>query len=117
MHESLIDDLKSSLVNARARQSLDQQVDVITKAKASHLLASGRRALIGVFKQLVKRLLQGKALSVEEAADVLSLKDNEEEGALDSYVTALRLLINANVRLPAFLLVDDYHTEESCVDS
>jgi nuclear pore complex protein Nup133 len=99
VHESLLDDLKSALSNIRARQSIDQQVDAIARVKASKLIASGRRSLAGMFKQMVKKLLQGKALSVEEAADVLSLKDNEEEGELEGYVTALRLLVHAKVRL------------------
>lgn len=52
-----------------------------------------------IFKQLARRLLQGKALSIEDAADALSLKDNAEEEKLKDYVTALRLLVNAEVRL------------------
>ncbi len=48
------------------------------------------------FRQFVRRLLQGKALSVEDAADVLSLKDNID--TLDDYVTALHLLSFAKVR-------------------
>lgn len=50
-----------------------------------------------VFKQLVRRLLQGKALTIEEAADVLSLKDNKPE--VDDFVTALHLLDSAQVNL------------------
>lgn len=97
VHEALIDSLKDALVHARSRQSLDQQVDVITKAKASKLVARGNRALVGIFKQLVKRLLQGKALSAEDIADVLSLKDNDDERGLEDYVIALRLLVHAKV--------------------
>ena len=48
-----------------------------------------------IFKQLVRRLLQGKALSIEEAADVLSMKDNTDR--LEDYVTAFHLLSTAKV--------------------
>ncbi|EKM55617.1 uncharacterized protein PHACADRAFT_256352 [Phanerochaete carnosa HHB-10118-sp] len=97
VHDSLLVDLKSALSTSRNRQSIDQQVDVITKAKATKLAVTGRRALQSVFKQLVKRLLQGKALSIEDAADALSLKDNEDEGQLEHYVIALRLLVHAKI--------------------
>lgn len=97
VHEALIESLKDALVNTRSRQSLDQQVDVITKAKASKLIARGHRSLVGIFKQLVKRLLQGKALSAEDIADVLSLKDNEDERGLEDYVISLRLLVHAKI--------------------
>lgn len=49
-----------------------------------------------MFKQLVKRLLQGKALSIEDAADALSLKDNDSN--VENYITALHLLSQAQVR-------------------
>ncbi len=110
VHERLIDELRTALASVRIRQSIDMQVDTITKTKASRL--SDRRALyavsatescvgrrltgiLQVFKQLVKRLLQGKALSVEDAADVLSLKDNVPN--VEDYITALHLLYHAQV--------------------
>lgn len=40
-------------------------------------------------------MLQGKALSVEDAADVLSLKDNDS--SLEDYVTAVHLISRAPV--------------------
>ena len=98
VHESLLDNLKEALVNARSRQSLDQQVELITKTKAASLIARGHRSLVGIFKQLVKRLLQGKALSIEDASDALSLKDNLDERGLEDYVTALSLMVHARVR-------------------
>ncbi|KAI0341587.1 hypothetical protein BDW22DRAFT_1358408 [Trametopsis cervina] len=102
VHEALTEELKTALVNVRARQSLDAQVDIIARAKASRI--SDRRALFSIFKQLVKRLLQGKALSIEDAADVLSLKDNETSA--EDYITALHLLCQAQIpdarRLSAF---------------
>ncbi|PSR74094.1 hypothetical protein PHLCEN_2v10050 [Hermanssonia centrifuga] len=93
VHERLIDELRTALASVRTRQSIDVQVDTITKTKASRL--PDRRALYAVFKQLVKRLLQGKALSVEDAADVLSLKDNVPN--VEDYITALHLLYHAQV--------------------
>ena len=48
-----------------------------------------------IFKQLVRSLFQGKALSVEDIADVLSLKDNDT--TISDYATALHLLARADV--------------------
>lgn len=48
-----------------------------------------------VFKQLVRSLLQGKALSVEDVADALSMKDNDT--TISDYATALHLLARADV--------------------
>jgi len=93
VHANLLEDLKSALASIRAKQSLEQQVDAITKAKASKLF--GRRALQSSFKQLARRMLLGKTLSVEDAADVLSLKDNDR--SLEDYVTALHLLARAQL--------------------
>ncbi|KAH9952015.1 hypothetical protein B0H21DRAFT_800355 [Amylocystis lapponica] len=91
VHETLLEDLKSALATVRSRQSLEMQLDTITRIKGSNL--AHRRALQSVFKQLVRQLLQGKALSVEDMADVLSLKDNT--GSVEDYATALQLLAGA----------------------
>ena len=48
-----------------------------------------------MFKQLARSLLQKKALSVEEMADALSLKDNDS--TIGDYATALHLLARADV--------------------
>ncbi|KAI0094031.1 Non-repetitive/WGA-negative nucleoporin C-terminal-domain-containing protein [Irpex rosettiformis] len=105
VHEALAEELKTALANVRARQSIDMQVDIIARAKATRI--SDRRALFSIFKQLVKRLLQGKALSVEDAADVLSLKDNDS--SIEDYITALHLLCQAQIpdarKLSAFRAV------------
>ncbi|CCM02415.1 uncharacterized protein FIBRA_04513 [Fibroporia radiculosa] len=106
VHETILDDLKSALVNVRGKQSLEAQVDVIARAKASQL--SDRRILQQIFKQLVRQLLQGKALSPEDLADVLSLKDNADSPG--DYATALQILSRArNIpsarRLSAFRTV------------
>lgn len=57
-----------------------------------------------VFKQLVRLLLQGRALSVEDVAEVLSLKDNDTHIA--DYATALQLLSRADVS--GKILMSDY---------
>ncbi|KAH9856929.1 Non-repetitive/WGA-negative nucleoporin C-terminal-domain-containing protein [Lenzites betulinus] len=91
VHDTLIEDLKSALASVRTRQSLEMQVETITLKKAGNL--SNRRALYNVFKFLVRQLLQGKALSVEDMAEILSLKDNY--GKVEDYVTSLHLLARA----------------------
>lgn len=57
-----------------------------------------------IFKQLVRSLFQGKALSVEDIADVLSLKDNDT--TIDDYATALHLLARADVSPSLNRLID-----------
>lgn len=46
VHENLLEDLRTALANIRAKQSVDAQVDTITKTKASRL--GERRALQNV---------------------------------------------------------------------
>lgn len=43
----------------------------------------------------MKDMLQGKALSVEDTVDILTMKDNED--SLDDFETALLLLAEAKV--------------------
>ncbi|KAI0065375.1 hypothetical protein BV25DRAFT_1880143 [Artomyces pyxidatus] len=118
VHETLLNELKSALASIRGKQSLDKQVEAIWKEKASML--AGRPALSLIFKRLVRSLLQGKSLSVEDIADVLSLKDNLSTP--EDYATALHLLARADNlpdvrRLAAFRTVwrriyihDDWET-------
>lgn len=56
-----------------------------------------------VFKQLVRSLLQGKALSVEDTADLMSLKDNSD--SLADYKTCLDLIAADAVCIHARLFV------------
>ncbi|EJF65900.1 hypothetical protein DICSQDRAFT_49916 [Dichomitus squalens LYAD-421 SS1] len=117
VHETVTEDLKKALASVRQRQSLEMQVETIAQQKAMNL--GNRRAFYNVFKHLVRLLLQGKALSVEDMADVLTLKDNYEY--VGDYVTALHLLARAETipsgrRLNAFrnvwrriLLHDDWN--------
>ena len=48
-----------------------------------------------IFKDLLRQLLQGKALSIEDTVDLLTLKDNAE--SLEDYTTSLQLLDYAKV--------------------
>jgi nuclear pore complex protein Nup133 len=93
VHEALTEELKSALASVRDRQSLDRQVETILHQKASAI--ADRKILPLVFKQLVRSLLQGKALSVEDVADALSMKDNDS--TITDYATALHLLARADV--------------------
>lgn len=52
-------------------------------------------SLSQVFKDLLRQLLQGKALSIEDTVDLLTLKDNAE--SLEDYTTSLQLLNYAKV--------------------
>ncbi|KAK0469814.1 Non-repetitive/WGA-negative nucleoporin C-terminal-domain-containing protein [Desarmillaria tabescens] len=88
VHESLLEEFNAVLETLKGRQSLDSQTNAIIKQKASRL--SDRPALTRIFKDLVRNVLQGKVLSVEDAVDVLSLKDNNE--TLGDFAMALHLL-------------------------
>jgi nuclear pore complex protein Nup133 len=95
VHEALTEELKSALASVRDRQSLDRQIETILQQKASAV--ADKKSLPLVFKQLVRSLLQGKALSVEDVADALSMKDNYT--TISDYATALHLLARAD-KLP-----------------
>ncbi|THH17812.1 hypothetical protein EW146_g3080 [Bondarzewia mesenterica] len=117
VHEMILGEFRSALAAVRGKQSVDAQVDTITRSQASKI--ADKRSLPLVFKQLVRLLLQGKVLSVEDVADILSLKDNTD--TTEDYATALHLLARANNlpegrRLSAFRAVwrriyihDDWH--------
>ncbi|KXN86872.1 hypothetical protein AN958_09467 [Leucoagaricus sp. SymC.cos] len=92
VHQALLEELRSALVGVRGRHSLESQIDTIVKAKAVGL--AERKGSLHVFKDLVRQLLQGKALSIEDAVDVLTLKDNDESA--EDYATALQLIIRAS---------------------
>ncbi|KAH9966798.1 Non-repetitive/WGA-negative nucleoporin C-terminal-domain-containing protein [Russula dissimulans] len=95
VHEALTEELKSALLSVRGKQSLDRQVETILQQKASATM--DKKVFPLIFKQLVRSLLQGKALSVEDMADALSLKDNDT--TVSDYATALHLLARAD-KLP-----------------
>ncbi|SRR6266702_3887199 len=109
VHEALTEELKSALVSVRDRQSFDRQIETILQQKASAIADKKILPLVSfppprnsrvlmamqVFKQLVRSLLQGKALSVEDVADALSMKDNDT--TISDYATALHLLARADV--------------------
>ncbi|KAN0123739.1 Non-repetitive/WGA-negative nucleoporin C-terminal domain containing protein [Russula decolorans] len=95
VHEALTEELKSAIASVPGKQSLDRQVETILQRNASAL--TDKKVYPLIFKQLVRSLFQGKALSVEDIADVLSLKDNDT--TIDDYATALHLLARAD-KLP-----------------
>ncbi|TFY65035.1 hypothetical protein EVJ58_g2238 [Rhodofomes roseus] len=91
VHETLLEDLKSALASLRGKQPLEIQIETITQAKVSKVFDCV--ALQNVFRLLVRQLLQGKALSAEDVADVLSLKDNTSSP--EGFATALQILARA----------------------
>lgn len=95
VHEALTEELKSAVASVSGKQSLDRQVETILQKKASTI--TDKKVYPLIFKQLVRSLFQGKALSVEDIADVLSLKDNDT--TIGDYATALHLLARAD-KLP-----------------
>jgi nuclear pore complex protein Nup133 len=50
-----------------------------------------------MFRTLVRAILQGKTLGVEDVVDVLTLKDNASEADLECFLVALQLLQHAKV--------------------
>ncbi|KAJ7940617.1 Non-repetitive/WGA-negative nucleoporin C-terminal-domain-containing protein [Mycena leptocephala] len=88
VHQALLDEFKPVLDSLRGRQSLEVQIDAIVKSEASRL--SDQKALALIFKDLVRQLLQGNALSMEDTVDILTLKDNTT--SVEDYTTALHLL-------------------------
>ncbi|TFK29976.1 methyltransferase type 11 [Coprinopsis marcescibilis] len=91
VHDYLLTEFKSALESVRGRHSLESQVETIVNAKAVSL--KEKKALAKCFKDLLKHLLQGRALSIEDAVDLLTLKDNG--GTIGDYATALHLLYSA----------------------
>ncbi|KAG6334835.1 hypothetical protein ID866_4257 [Astraeus odoratus] len=100
VQEKLLKDFQTALVSMRAKQkqSLDAQVDIILRTKASRLKESERKGLISIFKNDVRQILQGKMLPVEDLVDILTLKDNGDK--LEDYATALQLLLRAEKDVP-----------------
>ncbi|KAG2020222.1 methyltransferase type 11 [Coprinopsis cinerea AmutBmut pab1-1] len=92
VHDGLATEFKSALQGVRGRHSLESQVDIIMNAKAPGL--KEYKAFAKCFKDLLKHLLQGRALSIEDAVDLLTMKDNREN--LSDYSTALHLLASAS---------------------
>ncbi|KAF9265417.1 methyltransferase type 11 [Marasmius fiardii PR-910] len=104
VHESLLDEIKGVLSKLRGKRSLDTQVETVIKERATTLL--DRTELVLIFKNLVRDLLQGKNLSIEDAVDVLTLKDNKETP--QEYATALQLLTRS--RLPEARKLSTFRT-------
>ncbi|KAK7014839.1 methyltransferase type 11 [Favolaschia claudopus] len=88
VHQALLDEFKPTLDSLRGRQSLEAQVDAIVRSEATKI--AEQRTLTLIFKELIRKLLQGNALSMEDTVDVLTLKDNTT--TVEDYTTALHLL-------------------------
>ena len=82
----------------RGRHPLDRQAELLARGAASRL--HGTAAQARVFRMLVRRMLRGEALSVDELADVLSMRDNKGGEGAESYKTALKLLNAAGDEIP-----------------
>ena len=115
VHEALLQEFRSALEGIRGRQPLDTQIDTIVRVKASGLV--DRKALthvrvipllfnfltplpitfVQIFKEFVRNLLLGKTLLIEDAVDVLTLKDNSN--SLEDFATALQLLFRIQVSM------------------
>ncbi|KAL0570251.1 hypothetical protein V5O48_011713 [Marasmius crinis-equi] len=104
VHESLLEEFRAVLSKLRGKKSLDTQVEAVIKERASML--ADRNELVLIFKNLVRDLLQGKSLSIEDAVDVLTLKDNKESS--QDYATALHLL--ARCQLPEARKISAFRT-------
>ncbi|KAF9476583.1 methyltransferase type 11 [Pholiota conissans] len=89
--EGLLEEFRSVLIHTRSRQSLDGQCDTIVKAKGGKF--EGKPAFLHMFKDILRQLLQGKALSVEDAVELLTLKDNSQ--TVEDFATSLHLLTSA----------------------
>ncbi|KAK7054841.1 hypothetical protein VNI00_003304 [Paramarasmius palmivorus] len=124
VHEALLDEFKAVLEKLRGKRSLDTQVDIIINERASTLSDRPELAHVRlpfdkfqtqtldpiaphqIFKNLVRNLLQGKSLSMEDAVDVLTLKDNYD--TVQDYSTALHLL--ARCQLPEARKISAFRT-------
>lgn len=83
----------ASSLRGKQKQSLDAQVDAVIRTKGTRLRSEQRHGLLGIMKNFVRQVLQGKALSLEDAVDVLTLQNNAE--GVENYATALQLLAHA----------------------
>ncbi|KZT09491.1 uncharacterized protein LAESUDRAFT_646564 [Laetiporus sulphureus 93-53] len=91
VHEALLEEFKAALAASGSRLPLDAQVKSISDSRAHHLQHYwGHRQL---FKHLVRELLNGKALSPDDLAELVSLKDNSRSPR--DYAIALGVLLRA----------------------
>ncbi|TFK76396.1 hypothetical protein BDN72DRAFT_755585 [Pluteus cervinus] len=93
VQEAVYEEFLSVTQSLRGKQSLETQIDAVVRSRASTL--SDRKALLQIFKNLVRSVLQKKALCVEDMVDVLTLKDNAT--TTEDYATALHLLARTTV--------------------
>ncbi|TFK55057.1 hypothetical protein OE88DRAFT_1674600 [Heliocybe sulcata] len=107
VHETLLEKFRVVLEAHKGKQSHDAQADTVVRAKAKSL--ANRKYTMRLFKDLIRQLLQGKALGVEDIVDLLTLKDNDGE-EMEDYTTALQLVDEAKVSrgIPSNVEVADH---------
>ncbi|KIY72168.1 hypothetical protein CYLTODRAFT_344529 [Cylindrobasidium torrendii FP15055 ss-10] len=88
VQNQLLEEFEGVIEGTRGKQSLETKVETVVNRLARNLRA--RTAHVSVFKDIVRDALQGKALTVEDAIDALSMKDNDNTP--QHYARALRLL-------------------------
>ena len=94
VHRKLLDELRALLEGSTAKLSLDSQVDIIVKEIAPSFKPRTHPGFHALLKAVIKDLLQGRALGVEDLADLLTLK----ESSLD-FESSLDLIRDAQVCL------------------
>ena len=92
VHEKLLQEIREPLIGVRARQSIENQVDLVVKNCATSLRLYP--AFLSEFRLSVRALLQSHVLNIEDMVDVLTLKDKATD-----HSTALELIKNAKVKM------------------
>ncbi|KIM49090.1 hypothetical protein M413DRAFT_95576 [Hebeloma cylindrosporum] len=90
VQEGVLEELRPSPPPIRTRQTLEGQIDAIVHSKGGKLV--GKNAFTSVFRDCLRQLLQGKALSTEDLVDILTLKDNK--ASIEDYSTSIHLLLS-----------------------
>ncbi|CAK5277413.1 unnamed protein product [Mycena citricolor] len=88
VHHALLEEFQPIIDSLRSRRTMEEQIDAIVKKDASRL--AEQPAMTQIFRDLVRQLLQGSVLSMEDTIDVLTLKDNVT--TVEDYTTALHIL-------------------------
>ncbi|KAH8833666.1 Non-repetitive/WGA-negative nucleoporin C-terminal-domain-containing protein [Flagelloscypha sp. PMI_526] len=88
VHEELLDQFSAALDNTHNRISVEARLDALVGSANAGL--SERPCQAGLFKDMLRRLLDGNALSDEDLLDVLTLKNNSN--TRHNFETALSLV-------------------------
>ncbi|KAF8580879.1 hypothetical protein K439DRAFT_263579 [Ramaria rubella] len=92
IHDTLLEQFSDELGNP-PNFSIESRVRAISSVKCA--VPSDRPALQDLFQRILRQLLQGNALTEEEAVDLLSMKDNSARPT--DFVDALIILSNSMV--------------------